>query len=143
MPLISVGFLHCSSMDKAAGKAYDQMSENATHCPNCASNFCRKHYFSYHDPTKAETVLRWAASIIIHEKNLSSYWGNLDPGDNQSLPNTHHWHREVRVSFRNNKDECEKCSKCNVSRSRKAVVRRTPSQIWNRWHGDGFLSIFL
>lgn len=69
------------SEDKAAGRAYDESTENATHCPNCASDFCRKFYFEHYNPTKAEVVLRWAASTIIHEKETSKFWGSLDPAN--------------------------------------------------------------
>ena len=40
-------------------------------------------------------MLRWAASIIVHEKNLSVFWGSLDPGNNMLL-----WMRETIRVFR-------------------------------------------
>ena len=41
-------------------------------------------------------MLRWAASIIAHEKNLSAFWGSLDPGEDMLL-----WMRETIRVFRN------------------------------------------
>ena len=37
------------SRDKLSG-IYNDREDYATHCPNCASNFCRKFYFDQHDP---------------------------------------------------------------------------------------------
>ena len=69
------------SEDKSSGRAYDEFEDGAKYCPNCASNFCRKFYFNESDPARADVVLRWAASIIIHEKQLSRFWGSLEPGN--------------------------------------------------------------
>lgn len=44
---------------------------------------------------KADMMLRWAASIIVHEKDLSKFWGALDPRDNMLL-----WMQETIRVFR-------------------------------------------
>ena len=67
------------SINKRTGNEFDVFEEAAKYCPNCASNFCRKFYFNENAPERAEIVLRWAASIIIHEKKLTPYWGAIDP----------------------------------------------------------------
>ena len=43
----------------------------------------------------ASITLRWAASIIVNEKNLSKFWGSLDPKDNMPL-----WMQETIRVFR-------------------------------------------
>ena len=70
------------STSKGTSNEFDVFAEAAKFCPNCASNFCRKFYFNESAPDRAEIVLRWAASIIIHEKELSPSWGILDPANN-------------------------------------------------------------
>ena len=70
------------STSKGTSNEFDVFAEAAKFCPNCASNFCRKFYFNESAPDRAEIVLRWAASIIIHEKELSQSWGILDPANN-------------------------------------------------------------
>ena len=40
------------SKSKSDGTGYDEFVDHAKICHNCASNFCRKHYFSYADPTQ-------------------------------------------------------------------------------------------
>ena len=70
------------SRDRINGRKYDEREDNATHCPNCASNFCRKFYFGERDPERADQVLRWAASVIINEKNVSPHWGAMKPSTN-------------------------------------------------------------
>ncbi len=70
------------SREKLSGVKYDNREEFATHCPNCASNFCRKFYFDQYNPEKANMVLRWAATIIINEKEKSPFWGSMKPAEN-------------------------------------------------------------
>ena len=48
-----------------------------------------------YDPEEADIMLRWAASIIVHEKSLSPFWGSLDPGTDMLL-----WMRETIRVFR-------------------------------------------
>ena len=81
---------------KVAGKEYDAIVEHVAYCPNCTSNWCRKFHFMSYNPEEADIMLRWAASIIVHEKNLSAFWGSLDPGEDMML-----WMRETIRVFRN------------------------------------------
>ena len=67
--------------DKKSRRQYNEFDEASRFCPNCASNFCRKFYYSEHQPERAEIVLRWAASLIIYEKELSPTWGRMEPED--------------------------------------------------------------
>lgn len=83
------------SRDKLSG-IYNDREDYATHCPNCASNFCRKFYFDQHDPLRSDMVLRWAASTILKEKEISRFWGNLRPADNIRT-----WMYETINVFRN------------------------------------------
>lgn len=83
------------SINRSTGKSYDLLEDNATHCPNCASNFNRKFYFGEHDPSRADMILRWAASVIIGQKRESPYWGALDPNKNLRL-----WVYETMRVFR-------------------------------------------
>ena len=69
------------SASKGTSNEFDVFTEAARFCPNCASNFCRKFYFNESAPDRADIVLRWAASIILHEKELSPNWGLLDPAN--------------------------------------------------------------
>ena len=80
---------------KLGGKEYDDIVENIAYCPNCTSNWCRKFHFMSYDPEEADIMLRWAASIIVHEKSLSAFWGSLDPGTDMLL-----WMRETIRVFR-------------------------------------------
>ena len=80
---------------KLSGKEYDDIVENIAYCPNCTSNWCRKFHFMSYDPEEADIMLRWAASIIVHEKSLSPFWGSLDPGTDMLL-----WMRETIRVFR-------------------------------------------
>ena len=80
---------------KLTGKEYDDIVEHVAYCPNCTSNWCRKFHFMSYNPEEADVMLRWAASIIVHEKNLSVFWGSLDPGNNMLL-----WMRETIRGFR-------------------------------------------
>lgn len=84
------------SQDKMSGRKYDEREEHATHCPNCASNFCRKFYFDQHIPSRSDIVLRWAAAVILKEKEVSRYWGNLMPANN-----LREWMYETIKVFRN------------------------------------------
>ena len=70
------------STSKGTSNEFDVFAEAAKFCLNCVSNFCRKFYFNESAPDRAEIVFRWAASIIIHEKELSQSWGILDPANN-------------------------------------------------------------
>lgn len=79
-----------------SGRKYDEREEHATHCPNCASNFCRKFYFDQHIPSRSDMVLRWAAAVILKEKEVSRYWGNLMPANN-----LREWMYETIKVFRN------------------------------------------
>ena len=81
---------------KVTGKEYDAIVEHVAYCPNCTSNWCRKYNFMSYNPEEADIMLRWAASIIVHEKNLSVFWGSLDPGEDMLL-----WMRETIRVFRN------------------------------------------
>ena len=81
---------------KVAGKEYDAIVEHVAYCPNCTSNWCRKFHFMSYNPEEADIMLRWAASIIVHEKNLSAFWGSLDPGEDMLL-----WMRETIRVFGN------------------------------------------
>ena len=80
---------------KLTGKEYDDIVEYVAYCPNCTSNWCRKFHFMSYNPEEADIMLRWAASIIVHEKNLSVFWGSLDPGNDMLL-----WMRETIRVFR-------------------------------------------
>ena len=53
-------------------------------------------YFGELNPERAEMVLRWAASVIIHEKSVSTFWGNMDPNKNMR-----EWMLETMKVFRN------------------------------------------
>ena len=80
---------------KLSGENYDEIITNVAYCPNCASNWCRKYHFMSYKPDEADIMLRWAASIIVHEKTLSPFWGSLDPGDDMLV-----WMKETIKVFR-------------------------------------------
>ena len=84
------------SQDKMSGRKYDEREEHATHCPNCASNFCRKFYFDQHIRSRSDMILSWAAAVILKEKEVSRCWGNLMPANN-----LREWMYETIKVFRN------------------------------------------
>ena len=86
------------SKAKLEGEDYDDIIENIAYCPNCASNWCRKYHFMSYKPDEADIMLRWAASIIVHEKSLSMFWGSLDPGADMLV-----WMKETIRVFRTHK----------------------------------------
>lgn len=83
---------------KIEGRNYDDITENIAYRPNCAPNWCRKYYFMHFEVEKADVMLRWAASIIVHEKDLSKFWGSLGPRADMLR-----WMKETITVFRTHK----------------------------------------
>ena len=67
-----------SKMDR---EQYDTFEGFGSNCPNCASNYCRKYYFTKNDPTQADLALRWAASIIGKAKIENQFSGKIQPNN--------------------------------------------------------------
>ncbi len=90
-----------------------------------------------------DMVPRWAASIMIHEKQLSPYTGEASIQATTFVHGcTRRWRSSEHTSFRcrkicvslwNHPDERKECSQCHVSRPREAGVCRSQSDLRKWW----------